>query len=227
VDSNLDFLQKLYDDLIEQFKDKPNIMIMQQALARQLNELYAFFYQLRIMRWLQTAQGQQLDGIGDIVVLSRMDATMLLQMAGQSVPMEDELYRMFLAFKIFLNTSNATYRDVYRALKMFLVQSPIFYSERIENPATMFWTLEDVNPFSTDASLLSIATMVKAAGVALRFVFRWEVEGETTYHAGVLQEIWTEHFAEDIELATDGTACHAGAMLESWAEHFEEETLYG
>ena len=226
MDSRWDYFQKLYDDLLEQFRGKPNITVFQKALARQLEELYAFFYALRVLRWLQTAEGKQLDGIGDIVVLSRMDALIMGQMAGQTAPMDDALYRLYLAFKIFLNTSNGTYKDVYRALKMFWTQTPIYYSERTESPATMFWTLQDVNPFSTDASLLAIATMVKAGGVALRFVFQWDIEADTTYHAGVMQDVWAEHFIEELEIATDAATYHAGAMLEVVTEHFAEDTEF-
>ena len=48
----LDFIEKLRRDMIEQFKGKPNIEVYQKALARQLEELHAFFYDLDTLRWL-------------------------------------------------------------------------------------------------------------------------------------------------------------------------------
>jgi len=219
----MDFFQKLYDDLIEQFKGKPKIEVYQWALARQLDELCAFFYALRVMRWLQTAEGKQLDGIGDIVVLSRMDALILAQMAGQNVPMEDELYRKYLAFKIFLNTSSGTYMDVHNSLKMFWPQTPIYYSERLENPATMFWTLENINPFETDTRVLSIATMVKAAGVALRFVFTQDIEGANKYHFGAMTEHHMMYLTDDNEIPTEATDFHAGVIFTKFMEVHTDE----
>ena len=141
MDENLDYLEKLRSDFPEQFRGKPNIDVMQKALARQLNELYEFFYALNTLRWLQTAEGAQLDGIGDIVVLSRMDALILSQMADQNVPMDDATYRLYLTWKANLNTTECTHKDVYRALKMFWDKAPMYYSENPAFPATAFYTV--------------------------------------------------------------------------------------
>jgi hypothetical protein len=164
-----DFLDKLRRDLLEQFKGKPNIEVFQRALARQLSDLYEFFSELNTLRWLQTAEGIQLDGIGDIVVMSRTDALVVARLVGKNVPMDDVTYRLYLAFKIHLNTSNCTHRDVYRALKMFWDKTPLYYSEKIEHPATMFISTPTLNP-DIDVSPLFLAPKVKAAGVALYIV---------------------------------------------------------
>jgi len=169
LDNYMDWLRKLQDDLIEQFRGQPNIAIFNKAVARQFNELYAFFYQLYVLQWLDQAEGAQLDGIGNIVDLSRTDALIWANMARLNVPMDDALYRLYLMFKIFLNTSEGTYREVYRTLKMFWPYTPIEYSEQIEHPATMFWTLTGV-PGDANFYLLRIAERAKAAGVALRFI---------------------------------------------------------
>jgi len=64
-------------------------------LARQLEDVYDFFYQLHTLRWLQTAEGVQLDGIGDIVVLSRMEALALSNLGGLNIPIDDPTYRLW------------------------------------------------------------------------------------------------------------------------------------
>ena len=180
-----DYFQKLYDDLIQQFKGKANITIFQKAIARQLQEVHAFFYELRIMRWLQTAEGMQLDGIGNIVDLSRTDALIWANMAGQNVPMDDDLYRLYLWFKIFLNTSDGTYADVARTLEKFRPDVPFYYSEHIEVPATMFFTSAPM-PMTTDLRILRIATRVKAAGVSLHFIMQVEANETADHHASAV-----------------------------------------
>jgi len=165
----LDFLEKLRRDMIEQFKGKPNIEIFQTALARQLDELYEFLMQLNTLRWLREAEGIQLDGIGDIVVMTRTDALVISQLAHQNVLMDDETYRLYLAWKIHLNTNNCTQQDVYNALKMFWQNSPLYYSEDIDHPATIFFSTPTLSPVD-NAEILLLAPRIKAAGVALKII---------------------------------------------------------
>ena len=176
------YFQKLYDDLLQQFKEKPNLIVFQKAMARQLNEVYAFFYALQTMRWLQDAEGVQLDGIGNIVDLSRTDALIWANTAGLTVPMDDGHYHLFLWFKIFLNTSEGTYADIVRVLKMFWPYTPIYYSEEIDKPATMFFTTPSM-PYNADLRVLQIVTRVKAAGVALHFIIPTIEEDVGVYFA--------------------------------------------
>jgi hypothetical protein len=219
----MDYLQKLRDDLIMQFKDKPNIDVYQKAMARQFDELYAFFYQLFIMRWLDRAEGVQLDGIGNIVDLSRLDAVVWARMAGQIVPMDDALYRQFLQFKIFLNTSEGTYADVVRTLRMFWPYTPIYYSEYIEHPATMFFTTPTM-PMDADLRVLQIVSRVKAAGVALHFVIPTAPEEDVgTYFATGASVLIRQYIMCDIpELPTDSDDYTAAATYQIIKEVYTE-----
>ena len=177
MDNRIDYLEKLKDDLIEQFKNQPNITVFNKALARQLEEVFDFFNDLQTLRWLHSAEGAQLDGIGDIAVLSRAEAFALARTANQNVPMDDETYRLYLAWKIALNTTNCTNRDVYRALRMFW-HTPLYYSEKIEHPATIFFTTPALSP-DDNIALLKTAPKVKAAGVALKIIANVETRFET------------------------------------------------
>ena len=168
MDKYIDWLKKLENDLIEQFRRQPKIAVFQKAVARQLTEMYAFFYQLSVLQWLDQAQGVQLDGIGNIVDLSRTDALIWANMAGQNVPMNDDLYRIYLWFKIFLNTSDGTYADVARTLRMFWPDMHLYYSEYLEHPATMFFSTPIIQAEKgIDLKMLNIVQRVKAAGVSL------------------------------------------------------------
>ena len=211
-----EYFQKLYDDLIQQFKGKPNIAVFQKAMAKQLDELYAFFYELRIMRWLQNAEGAQLDGIGNIVDLSRTEALIWSNLAGQVVPMDDDLYRMYLWFKIFLNTSEGTYADIVRTLKMFWPHTPIYYSEHIDVPATMFFTTDPIPIWETDLRVLQIVTRVKAAGVALHFIIPAPAEEDVAvYHATAPSVFIRQYIICDVpELSAETNAFRAtGATM--------------
>ena len=168
MDENLTYLEKLRGDLLEQFRGNPNIEVMQDALSRQLSDVYEFFTQLSTLLVLQQSEGQQLDGIGDIAALSRADALVVSKLAQQVVPMDDETYRLYLAWKINLNTTNCTHRDVYQALRMFW-DTPLYYSENPNHPATMFFTTPALSP-DVNTGVLLLAPKVKAAGVKMRIV---------------------------------------------------------
>lgn len=218
-----DYLQRLYDDLIEQFRGQPNIQVMQKALARQLNDVHKFFCELRTLRWLQDAEGVQLDGVGDIAVLSRMQALILSQLAGQNVPMDDATYRLYLAWKIALNTSTATYPEIYRSLKMFWPYTPLYYSEDPAHPATIFFTLPGA-PVGVDFSVLNIARMIKAAGVALIFIV--PEERDVTTYSAVTKSLWLREYiiCDEEPLPTDFTDYSASALV-SWTREYTLEDI--
>ena len=206
----VDWIKKLNDGLIEQFRGHPKIAVFNKAVARQFEELYAFFYQLYVLQWLDQAEGAQLDGIGNIVGLSRTDALIWSSMAGQAAPMDDGLFRLYLRFKIFLNTSNGTYSDIVRTLKMFWPHTPLFYSEHVELPATMIFTTPTM-PGLIDISVLQIVSRVKAAGVSLQFVVPIESEEDTgIYHAtGAVKETNEFIVCDDVPLDGDFQTTHA------------------
>ena len=171
---NGNYLEKLRNDLIEQFKGKQNIEVLQAALARQLADVYVFFEELNSLLRINSAEGVQLDGIGDIVVMSRAEALAISKKAGQTVPMDDETYRLYLKWKNALNTTNCTHKDRHSAMRMFWDKSPIYYSEKPEHPATIYLTISEAITDS-EAEIFQIASSVKAAGVAVNFILGGEV----------------------------------------------------
>ena len=168
---NGNFLEKLRADMLEQFRGKPNIEVLQSALARQLSDVYTFIEELNTRRWFDNAEGAQLDGIGNIVVMSRAEALAVSKKAGQTVPIDDDTYRLYLKWKNALNTTNCTHKDRHSALKMFWGKTPIYYSEDPAHPATIILTLP-VSISESEEEIFDVATMIKAAGVGLRFVFK-------------------------------------------------------
>ena len=182
MDNALGYREKLRSDLPEQFKGKPNIEALQGAFAKSLEEVYEFLAELNTLRRLKTAEGAELDGIGDIVAMSRADALAVSRSAGINVPMDDSNYRLYLTFKIHLNTNECTHKDLFRAFRMFWSGTPLYYSEDLSYPATIFITIPERKQTisAVEWNVLQIATMVKAAGVTLYYVLEVSVTVQAT-----------------------------------------------
>lgn len=87
-----DYVVALKKDLVEQFRGKANIEALVEVIGAQFQQVYDFYDQLRYNRDVYTAVGKNLDGVGDIAVLTRMEAA---QIAGDPIPFEvidDERY---------------------------------------------------------------------------------------------------------------------------------------
>lgn len=161
-----DYLVRLQADLIEQFRGLPNIEVLNKVLAKQLQEVYDFLLQLRTVLEIDNCSGQQLDNIGSIVQLTRKEAAALAQQSSYIYADEDDMYRVFLHYKIFLNTAECTYSDIMRSIYM-LWDGKLSYHEYPEDPATIYL---DYEMFSgkNNRQLLNIP-MLKPAGVRIRF----------------------------------------------------------
>lgn len=161
-----DYVQKLRDDLVEQFKDKPVIDALMEAIGGELNELRQFYDDLLEKRSINTAVGRQLDGIGDNAVLTRLEAGTLACTKESVYVLNDEDYRTYLIYKIWKNTNRCTYYDIIRAFKMFW-DKPLYYRENPDVPATMIFETDALTP-EDDVSKLLNAPFIKAAGVDIK-----------------------------------------------------------
>lgn len=147
-------------DVPEQFKNQMNIKVLLDALAKQLDDIATFYRDLITARTIANAEGKQLDYIGDIVDLTRAEATAISTL--DSI-MDDDMYRRYLLYKISLNTSTCTLQDIYDAIKAF-ANDVAFYSEDIEHQATIILSLSDAM-----LRLFQNFKFAKAAGVKLEF----------------------------------------------------------
>ena len=218
--SFLRYLSELRDDMVEQFRGQLNIDIVLQALSKQLGDVYDFFQSLLVLRTLQNAEGKQLDGIGDIVGMTRTDALIISNLANQITPMDDSIYRIYLTWKIGVNTSNSTYSDVYNALKMFWRDSPLFYSEDPNYPATIFFNTPTLSP-EDRLGVLLIAPMVKAAGVTLSIIANITYSS-TDYQYGIISTTTRENYSDTEEIPTQSNDSHFGAVISKVREHYTD-----
>lgn len=164
----VDFVEKLREDLVEQFKEKPVIDAVMEAIGIQFNDLYRFYSDLKEKRAIHTAFGKQLDGVGDIAVLTRMEAGELACLNESTYVLDDESYRTFLIYKIWKNTNDCTYYDIIKAFRMFW-DKPLYYKEDPEVPATMIFETDALTP-EDDVTKLLTAPFIKAAGVAIKVI---------------------------------------------------------
>lgn len=163
-----DYVVALKKDLAEQFRGKENIDALIEVIGAQLQQVYDFYDQLQYDRDVHTAIGKNLDGVGDIAVLSRYDAARLAGNTRLSDVMDDEVYRKYLIFKIIRNTCDCTYPDIIRTFRMFW-NKPLYYREDPEKPATMILESGTLRP-EDDARRLLEAPIIRAAGVGIKVI---------------------------------------------------------
>lgn len=164
----VDYIELLKQDLVEQFKEKPVIDALMEAIGRQLNDVRLFFEDLKTKRSVEESVGKQLDGVGDIVVLTRKEAGELACIPESVFVLEDDEYRRFLIYKIWKNTNRCTYYDIIYSFQMFW-DKPLYYREDEEQPATMIFETDELAPEDNAQALLN-APFVKAAGVGIKVI---------------------------------------------------------
>lgn len=123
--------------LPEQFKDLTNIQVLIDSYAEQLEALDAMFQELRERRSFDTAEGKQLDGIGDIVVLSRAKSALYAGVIDFDV-IDDERYRLFIKYKALRNSNQCTFPELVAACKLLYDAETVYYREDEDYPATFF-----------------------------------------------------------------------------------------
>jgi len=203
-------------------EDCVNTRAVLRAIAKQFDDLLEAFRELAEKRGVDGSEGVQLDGCGDIVRLTRAQAAMLSNevttdlasidenvLAKVTTPMEllarhaqygiipfdvidDDRYRQYIKFKIFLNTNTCTYADVMKVVRMFWTNSPVYYIEDVningtEYHATILLDAGTLRP-EQNARLFSLVPIIKAAGVMLlrRATTRVEMKPETIRAKGAI-----------------------------------------
>jgi len=135
-----------------------NFQLVIQALIAQAQVINTQQQLLQTMRYLNTAEGVQLDGLGQILGLERM--------SGQS----DSSYREDLQFQIFVNQSAGTPEQIIYIIKFLTEATTIWYMENI--PAGYQLTTDGIYgldsviyPNADPSSLIQVLQSVSPAGV--------------------------------------------------------------
>jgi len=158
----------IYEDWISpekipmQFQGKTNIDAIIRAFSKQLQEVAEIFDQLKEATNLDDAIGINLDNIGEIAVLSRSEAYVVL--GTKSKVIDDEVYRKVLQYKVLKNTCDGTYYDLMNSIMMLFNTKTIYYKEDPNYPATAFISIDELNLDDTDPGL-GTTLAIKPSGV--------------------------------------------------------------
>lgn len=152
IDFISDYGDRAASLLIEQFQKKVFIEGTVRALAELAQDAENNMRDVYSDRLLANASGAQLDGIGEIVGVSRLGST-------------DEEYRELIDFKIFLNQSNGEPETLIRALKTLTGSANVTYEESY--PAGVVLTFDGT---SIPDDLVTKIEQIAPAGVSLTII---------------------------------------------------------
>lgn len=155
------------NDIPYQFQNKRNIEVLIRAFSKQLEEIKEVYKQLDSITDISTASGTTLDYVGSIVGLSRKDASMLASRIGMNhESMTDEIYRKFLMYIKLINNTDNTYYDIINGIKILWddSSSKIYYKEKADRPATIFFSTPRIDLDEIDNTLLK-SLQIKPAGI--------------------------------------------------------------
>ncbi|MCI9202327.1 MAG: DUF2612 domain-containing protein [Lachnospiraceae bacterium] len=120
--------------LPEQFKHKSNIEVLVRAFAEELEELGGALWELETLRAIRTASGKQLDGAGEIVVLTRAESAGYAGLVDFDV-IDDERYRLFLMYKALRNANTCTFPELIEVCRLLYNMKLLYYREFDDHPA--------------------------------------------------------------------------------------------
>lgn len=151
----LDHAGEAIKRLVTQFKGKPRVEALTGALARPNQDLEDTLFDLLEQRWIDTAIGKQLDGIGEIVGESRKGK-------------EDEPYRLAIKAKIGQNNSKATPEDIIAIFKLLVQCEIALFIEYFPAEACIFANknIEDLD----NNDILKFCQKAMPAGARLDYI---------------------------------------------------------
>lgn len=148
-----DHIARAKDRLIEQYKEKPKIEGLLEAIVKPLQELEDLFLALGTERWIDSAIGAQLDVVGKIVGAQR------------EVGQNDEDYRLAIKAQIIMNLNQGTPEEIIAAAKFFIGSIFIWYLEVY--PAAVDIFSSTVIPEENRAKIRAQLKKFLPAGVSL------------------------------------------------------------
>lgn len=175
----LDYTATALSRLSRQFSDSPKLRGLVEAIVKPLGDIEVDADDLRNKRWIDTAVGAQLDGIGSIVLESRNGRN-------------DDDYRDALRFRVFINVSKGTPHDVIHALKYVTKSDDAQYMESWPATVLLYCNGHKVNKALPDsiqdllpAGVSDVDIAVSYGGDALRLSNPAQVTDDMSELAGL------------------------------------------
>lgn len=138
--------------LVEQFRGKPRIEALLKAIAAQVQDVSDAADDLREKRWLDSAEGAQLDGLGRILGLDRG-------------AWDDEQYRARLRVRIRVLLADGTPESIITTLVLRAEGTPVQLIETY--PAELRIVMGGAVTPEVEGALRETALSIKPPGVAL------------------------------------------------------------
>lgn len=166
-------------DLLEQFRNRPNTEALCAAINRQLDILVSVFEQIAFNTNIDNAAGKQLDSIGNIVGLTRAEASLLCGKTIYFESLDDERYRRYLKYKAFRNSNDGTYNSLVKAMQAVLGSDvTIAYEEDKDFPATI---ILDIMGDNSEKIYLGEIPPIKPAGVSVEYKVKERAKIEVSH----------------------------------------------
>lgn len=176
----LKILDEWINDLPWQFQNKSKINILLTALARQLDEVEQMFSDLNTMTDICSAVGENLDKVGTIIPLTRMEAS---KMSGSVNVIDDETYRKLLRLTMAKNINDCTYSDIVIAFGSLTNATSIKYVEPENQNATIELKIKGI-VLSKENEWVFNYPVIKAAGVKLKITPDFDDNAKATIYLG-------------------------------------------
>lgn len=138
--------------LVEQYRGSDRIQGLIRAVADRLTEVDEARVQTWTRRWLGTAEGAQLDGLGEILGATRQGR-------------DDDEYRLRLQAQVTINTGSGTPEDLISGVSLLTGANQVQVREKYPAAYELF-----INVTSLPADLRSLIATLSPAGVAATFL---------------------------------------------------------
>lgn len=139
--------------LIAQLRGKPRLEGLLRSYLDQIQDLEDFYFDLYVLRSVDSAEDQQLDDLGDLVGQKRNG-------------MQDDEYRLFVKARILANKSKGYNPTLLKIIRILNATTPIKMREYYPKAVVYEVFAPDANPMITSRDLLQRA---KASGVNLDY----------------------------------------------------------
>lgn len=185
--------------LIGQFQGKPVIRAILDASAAELDELNKSAADLKNKRWIDTGEGAQLDGIGDIVGQGRqIDDALQIPFFGfaetenglpfdvgrffdswemwlKSVNLADPEYRLLLKSKIFKNKTQCTAEETITSLKNIYNAELVLIEDR--GNAKIGLAIGRILTQSEIRTAAAVNLLIRGAGIGCDYIEQFDGSG--------------------------------------------------
>ncbi len=135
--------------LVQQFKDSPDFAAWLAAYVEQIQDLEDVYFDLLLDRAIDTAVGEQLDGLGSIVGEDRKGK-------------DDDTYRLWIKARRLVNKSSGTAPQLIEILDLLTTNA---FEYRVEHPAAFSMIVDDI--LALPSEIAQILGEAAAAGVAV------------------------------------------------------------